>query len=224
MGTHWKGAIRRSNSSDIRKEEIIPITLKVTKREPYFDWTIHQLRFCNNKESYTLRIPFKSWFYDYDIAYYLEEQGVDIKCMNTDMWKEFCSGGNRYHTFREWVKNQWEEAKAGGSSHLRYTYRKRHLDGIWWEVKITLHMFGETRNVWYVASCRYETTPSEETIHNYVFDLLREQLPDYYVSSKGRFILSKEEWDNNDTFKELYENGRKAIEGYNSGELQRNSW
>lgn len=203
----------------LKKEDFIPITMKVTKRVPYYDWTIHQLRFCTGKEVCTLRIPFKDWVYDYDVLYYIKNQGVDITSMDVDMWNDFRGNGDRYKAFREWINQQWEDAKNNGSSYLRYTYRKRHLDGIWWEVTIILHMFGEERKVKYVASCRYEKTPSEETMHNYVFDLLRDTLGRY----ESWHNMSKETWDNDDTFKKLFENGRRAIEGYNSGELQRNS-
>ncbi len=101
---------------------------------------------------------------------------------------------------------------------MRYTYRKRHLDGIYWEVTITLHMFGQTRKVKFVSSCRYETVPSEETLHNYVFDTLRAYFKDHYKREDARIHLTKEEWEDNNTFKELMDGGRQTCKWYNDEE------
>ena len=207
----WVDMHKISTGETVRKEDIIPITLKVTKREPYYDWNIHQLRLSTGNEAYIIRIPFDSWLYDYDAIFELKEHGVDIKKMSYDLWQELRNDGDRYQSFRDWLKEQWEDARKGGSSHLRYTQRKRHLGGIFWEVTITLHMFGQFRKVVFVSSCRYETTPSEETLHNYVFDTLREHLKDYYKREDARIHLSKEQWEDSNTFKKLKEAGDKTI-------------
>ena len=212
----WSDIQDRSSGETVRKEELIPITLKVTKREPYYDWNLHQLRLSYENEAFIIKVPFDSWLYDYDAAYELKEHGVDIKEMSYGLWQELRTGGDKYKPFRDWLNKQWDDAKEGGSSYLRYTYRKRHLDGIYWEVTITLHMFGQTRKVKFVSSCRYETVPSEETLHNYVFDLLRDCFKDHYKDT--RIYFSKEEWEDNNTFKKLMEGGRQTCQWYNNGE------
>ena len=70
---------KRSSGEAIRKEELIPITLKVTKREPYYNWNLHQLRLSYENEVFIIKIPVDSWLYDYDAIYEPKEQGVDIK-------------------------------------------------------------------------------------------------------------------------------------------------
>ena len=46
----WSDIQDRSSGETVRREELIPITLKVTKREPYYDWNLHQLRLSYENE------------------------------------------------------------------------------------------------------------------------------------------------------------------------------
>ena len=95
----WSDIQDRSSGETVRKEELIPITLKVTKREPYYDWNLHQLRLSYENEAVIIKVPFDAWLYDYDAAYELKEHGVDIKEMSYGLWQELRTGGDRYKPF-----------------------------------------------------------------------------------------------------------------------------
>jgi len=200
----FNAAARRSVGLEVRKEDIAHISTKITKKSPYHNWTEYYVQFKNEETNYWIRYNIclsKPDMNVEDILPILAKNGLDVKNVSRDGWNELIKCTGRYKDFKKWRLGQYDLAEKEGLSHTRnnmtYSYTTRKIRRGFYLVSITLKMYGETRK------CKYFYNPSssmyttiKEGVKNEVENLIN-ILP--YTN------LTKEEWDDNNFFNDLYD-------------------
>lgn len=224
----WKSSIKRGRSGEIRKEDILPISVKITKKVPYYDWTTYYVQFKNDDTQNWIRwtIPFsKSNMKVDDILPILAENGLDIKMISIDRWDELLKGTNHYQAFRDWRDEQYKKAEQEGQTeknrYLNYSFTTKKLRDSYYLVTVTMRMYGCWRKFKYVFyydedNWGYEDDETGKTRYTPIKEAINYDV-EGMMDDITHTSLTEEEWHDNNTFKDLYSEARETIRRYRSG-------
>lgn len=227
MCSVWADIQSRSAGELVRKEDIIPISIKITKKVPYYDWTKYYVQFKNENTKHWVRwnIYFpKAYMKVDDMLPILAENGLDIKNMSNNSWSDFTKGTGSYLSFHNWIIEQKKAAKQDGETekkrYLDYSYTTKKLCNSAYLVTVTMRMYGQWRKFRYVFdyipyNWEYEDDETGKTRCTPIYEAIGYDV-EGMIAILPHTCLTKEEWGNNDFFKELYEAARDSIKRYNS--------
>jgi len=145
-----------------------------------------------------------------DILRILAKNGIDVKNISRDGWNELVKGTGRYKDLKKWRLEQYEIAKKEGLSktnnNLSYSYTTKKLRMGNYRVSITLRLYGEYRKCVYIydhSMSMYSTV--SQGVKNEVENL---------INILPHTNLTKEEWDDNNYFKGIYDQARESRNRY----------
>lgn len=227
MSTILDDIIKRSKDGGVRKEDLVPISVKITKKVPYYDWTTYYVQFKNKDNNHWVRwnIPFpKSNMKIEDILPILAENGLDAKNISKNDWPELVKGSDRYQEFKTWRTGQYQAAKIDGSTekkrYLDYSYTSKKLRDSFYLISVTMRMYGCWRKFKYVFdydedNWSYEDDETGKTRYTPISEAISYDV-EGMIAYLPHTCLTKEEWDNDDFFKEMYSAAKETIKRYNS--------
>lgn len=222
--TMWKSSIKRSQGQEVRKEDLVPISVKITKKVPYYDWTEYYVQFKNDDTKYWVRynicLPKPDMKVE-NILPILAEHGLDSKNVSIDGWPELIKGSGRYQEFDKWRKEQWKVAEQEGSTEkeIEYSYTTKKLRGTNFRVSVTMRMYGAWRRFKYVFAYNsdewsYEDDKTGETRYYSYAEAIRKDVKNM-IDLLPHTRLTKEEWDDDNFFKEMHTKAKDSINNYN---------
>ena len=223
----FNAAINRNQTGLAKKEDLVPISVKITKKVPYYDWTMYYVQFKNDNtgawKRFNICFPRADMKVN-DILPIITENGLDTKNISKKDWPELRKDSGRYQTFFDWRNGQYQAAKEEGltdkTRYMKYSYTKRSLWGTYHLIYVTMRMYGQTRKFRYVFDYDVDKWMDEDidTGLSRIIPLSDAICCDVesMISILPHTNLTIEEWNDREFFKELYATARKTIETYNS--------
>lgn len=218
---------RRSKTGDIRKEDCLPISVKITKKTPYYDWTIYYVQFKNDNNRHWVRwnicFPDSNMKVE-NILPILTEHGLDTKNIDEQRWKDLTKGTGHYQEFVKWKTEQFELAEQEGlmkkDNYMDYSFTIKKLRNPSYLVTVTMRMYGEWRKFKYVFdydkdNWEYEDYKTGKTRYTTISEAIACDV-EGMINILPHLNLTKEEWDDNGYFKDMYAAARNSIKRYNS--------
>lgn len=226
MCSVWSDIHNRSNGTSVRKEDLVPISVKITKKVPYYDWTYYYVQFKNDDTKYWVRwnicFPKNNMKVD-EMLPVLAKHGLDIKNVSTDGWPDLIKGTGRYQRFSNWLDEQRKAAEEEGTTekkrYMDYSYTTKKLRNSSYLVTVTMRMYGQWRKFRYVFKYdsydwEYEDDETGKTRCTPINEAIGYDV-EGMIAILPHTCLTKEEWEDNSYFKDLHKAAKETFRRYN---------
>ena len=212
-------------------DNIQTIEVKVTKKKPYYNSTINYIHVSNKTINYyrSYKVCSHYGLSKQEAIDLLISNGIDVNNMTLENWKD-----NRYWKKMSDYKNKsWKDAKEEGMSKgfsVKYTYTKKKI--LEWtyglnympmkeyQVNLKLYYGNSRRSYSFVFSVAQITLDENECSVDDLIEWHIEGLYDEYEF----YNMTKEKWDDNNTFKAMREEFKSSIKEYNDNLAGRSFW
>lgn len=205
----WDGMVRRGITGEVKKEDLIDITIKIKS---------HEIVYGKVKTNFSFNYPAEkrirdNWWIIADkqlsgeeIAKFCADNGVDIHNMTIEKWKD----NTFWNILGEPIKKTFEQAKESYDGTIVETHTYKKTDENCYLIRFVLH-WGRGAYRWFNLPIKLDIKEYRKevgypiTIGQYIDGEMETLLDPEYWDEDYRFKwkMTKEEWNDDENFSQI---------------------